>query len=240
MEQQEAKKERRQIPRLDASLWFPHPSEARPDGLLACGGDLSMDRLLLAYTQGIFPWYGLDLPILWFSPPERAIVEPDLFHLPRRLRSWMRQHPFDLRVDTDFAAVIKGCAEAPRRGSSSTWLIPDMQEAYFRLHQAGHAHSVEVYRDNTLVGGVYGISLGAAFFAESMFSLVSNASKVALVFLVQLLQEARFQFIDCQMQNDHLRQFGVHLIPREDYLNRLQHALLQPNCWPAGTFMSPR
>lgn len=213
---------------LGDELLFPSPELARPDGLLAAFGDLSVDRLLLAYASGIFPWYNDDSPILWWSPPQRAVVEPGALHVGRSLRKVLSRGEFEVRYDTAFAQVIEGCATADRPGEAGTWIVPEMQEAYVRLHEAGYAHSVESWQGGQLVGGLYGVSLGGSFFGESMFSRVSEASKVAFVHLAKRLADWEFDLIDCQLMNPHLQRFGAHLIPRREFLRRLLASLERP------------
>lgn len=213
---------------LGEELVFPPVEWSRPDGLLAVGGDLSIERLLLAYQSGIFPWYSDDAPILWWAPPERAVIEPAELHVGRSLRKVIRHGEFDVRFDTAFAAVIHQCARTPRPGQPGTWIVADMQAAYCRLHEAGFAHSVESYKDGRLVGGLYGVSLGGCFFGESMFSHADNASKVAFVALCEQLQAWEFDLVDCQIQNTHLESFGVYTIPRADFMPRLEASLQRP------------
>lgn len=205
---------------------------ARRDGLLAAFGDLSVERLLLAYRSGIFPWYNDDSPILWWSPPQRAVVEPGALHVGRSLRKVLKRGAFEVRFDTAFPEVISGCATAERSveagGEAGTWIVPEMEEAYVRLHEAGYAHSVESWQEGRLVGGLYGVSLGGAFFGESMFSRVPEASKVAFVHLAEQLASWGFDLIDCQLMNPHLQRFGAHLIPRREFLRRLEASLLRP------------
>jgi leucyl/phenylalanyl-tRNA--protein transferase len=214
---------------------FPDPARAEPDGLLAVGGDLSMARVLQAYRAGIFPWYGPRPPILWWSPPERAIILPGEERLSRRTRRALRQLDFELRMDTRFEAVIGLCARTPRPGQDGTWITPAMQRAYLALHRAGYAHSVEVFRGERLVGGLYGLSLGAAFFGESMFSLESYASRAAFEGLCRTAWGWGFQFIDGQLPNPNLQDLGARVVSREEFLERLGQALEQPTrkgLWP--------
>lgn len=218
----------RPIYALGPELVFPPVEWARSDGLLAVHGDLSVERLLLAYQSGIFPWYGEDAPILWWAPPKRAVIEPGALHVSRSMRKVLRRDAFQIRMDHDFAATISGCASSPRPGQDGTWIVDEMQEAYVRLHEAGFAHSVECYRDGALVGGLYGVSLGGCFFGESMFSRVPNASKAALIALCEQLHAWQFDLVDCQIQNDHLAQFGVHQIPRAEFMARLRASLQKP------------
>ncbi len=211
-----------QLPKEHA---FPSPAEADPSGLLAIGGDLSLRRLLLAYCMGIFPWYSQGEPILWWSPDPRLILEPGKIKISRSLRRVLKKGMFHFTMDRDFPAVIKGCAEASRRGEPGTWIVQDMIIAYTRLHTAGFAHSVETWLDGRLVGGLYGVSIGAAFFGESMFSLVSDASKAALVSLAAALRTWNFSLIDCQVTTGHLVSMGAREVPRVEFLERLSRAL---------------
>jgi len=187
-----------------------------PDGLLAVGGDLSVERLLAAYQRGIFPWYSGDQPILWWSPDPRSVLFPDKLHVSRSLRKVLRKQEYKITFDTAFAEVIRACSQ-PRAGDPGTWITDEMQQAYIRLHQAGYAHSIEIWLNGKLVGGLYGIAIGKVFFGESMFSRVTDASKVAFVFLVRQLQRWQFGVIDCQIQSAHLDQFGAELIPRSEF-----------------------
>lgn len=219
--------------RLTKALVFPPCHHADPDGLLAVGGDLSPDRLLLAYRQGIFPWYGMDTPILWWSPDPRLVLFPDELKIPRSLLRVLRKKRFQVTVDRAFPAVIAGCSSVERK-EAGTWIVPEMIGAYVRLHELGYAHSVESWQDGRLVGGLYGIALGRAFFGESMFSRTPDASKVALVHLVGLLARRRFEVIDCQVTTSHLKRFGAREIPRREFLSRLEQALeygTQPGSW---------
>jgi leucyl/phenylalanyl-tRNA--protein transferase len=198
---------------------FPPTSDAlaEPPGLLAIGGELSMERLLTAYSQGIFPWYVAGQPILWWSPAPRAVLLPDAVHVSRRLARTLRSNEFSVSVNQAFAAVISACANTPRRDSAGTWITEEMALAYTRLHQAGFAHSIECWHEQRLVGGIYGVALGQVFFGESMFSLRSNASKVALVHLCQLAQAWDYQLIDCQMETAHLISLGASLWSRDRF-----------------------
>lgn len=213
---------------LGSELFFPPPSSSRPNGLLAVGGDLSPERLLLAYSQGIFPWYEEGLPILWWSPPVRAVLEPGQVHVGRTFRKTLAKCSFEIRYDTQFAWVIKACAEIPRAGQKGTWILKEMQEAYLSLHQKGYAHSVEVYDQGRLVGGLYGIAIGGTFCGESMFSLVADASKIGFFFLTSHLIQLEFDLIDCQIMNPYLSQLGAYEISRNDFLYRLNHSLKKP------------
>ncbi|MDQ2075444.1 leucyl/phenylalanyl-tRNA--protein transferase [Marinimicrobium sp. ABcell2] len=208
-----------QIPWLTAdSLDFPPSSSAlaEPDGLLAAGGDLSPARLLSAYRRGIFPWFEPGQPILWWTPNPRTVVFPDQLHISHSLRKVLRRGDFTVTSDRAFAEVMQACA-APRAGASGTWIGPAMIDAYTELHQMGYAHSVEVWRDEQLVGGLYGLVLGKVFFGESMFSRADNASKVAFTHLARQLAEWRFAVLDCQVASDHLFTLGAQEIAREDF-----------------------
>jgi leucyl/phenylalanyl-tRNA--protein transferase len=211
--------------RIDERLAFPDPSEAEPSGLLAVGGDLSPERLLLAYTMGIFPWYNEGLPILWHSPDPRMAMTPADLHVPRSLAKRMRKSPFELTFDRAFEEVIEACANAPRLDQDGTWITREMIDAYVRLHDLGFAHSAEAWSDGQLVGGLYGVSLGSAFFGESMFTRVSDASKIAFVDLVQHLEGWGFTLVDCQVHTEHLERFGASEWPREVFLQALHAAL---------------
>jgi leucyl/phenylalanyl-tRNA--protein transferase len=213
--------------RLRADLAFPPPSSAEPFGLLAVGGDLSSERLLLGYSLGIFPWYE-EPPILWFSPDPRMLIEPGALHVSRRLRRTLRQGRFELRLDTAFARVIRQCAAVPRAGERGTWLTPEMIEAYVALHEQGFAHSCEAWQGSELVGGVYGVSLGRAFFAESMFHVATDASKAALAALVWQVEAWGFTLFDCQLPTPHLASLGARPWPRARFLAALEHALEKP------------
>lgn len=216
------------IYRLTDEIVFPPPDHAEPDGLLAVGGDLSAERLLLAYRLGIFPWYSDGQPILWWSPDPRVILEPDEFHISRRLGQTLKKRIFKVTFDSSFAEVIRACAASPRKGQNGTWITTEMMEAYIRLHQMGFAHSAESWLDGELVGGIYGISLGRCFFGESMFFSQTNASKVALATLVQQLITWDFHMIDAQVTTEHLIRLGAKEIPRHIFLKRLQAALRYP------------
>jgi leucyl/phenylalanyl-tRNA--protein transferase len=216
------------VVRLGRELVFPHPDASEPDGLLAVGGDLSSERLLLAYSAGIFPWYGEGLPILWHSPDPRAVLRPEALHVSRSLRKLLRRGVYQVRLDTAFARVISRCAEVPRKGGGGTWITADMRDAYVRLHEQGFAHSAEAWQGDRLVGGLYGVSLGAAFFGESMFALRPDASKVAFVRLVETLAAWGFLLIDCQQHTPHLARFGAEAWPRRRFLRELARALEQP------------
>jgi|SRR6185312_4061937 len=200
---------------------FPDPARAmrEPDGLLAVGGDLSPERLLYGYRHGIFPWYDAGLPILWWSPDPRAMIRPDTLHISRSLRRRMRKGGYDIRFDNAFSEVMEGCA-GPRlqHPEGGTWINGEMKEAYGRLHGLGHAHSAEMWQDGALVGGLYGVAVGRVFFGESMFSRVTDASKIVLATLMQHLGRWGYAFMDCQMQTEHLKSMGSSPVPRADFL----------------------
>jgi len=203
--------------RLDERLIFPDPALAEDDGLLALGGDLSVKRLLLAYQNGIFPWYSDETPILWYAPHERFVLFPDALVISKSLRRVLRSGAFTVTVDTAFEKVIRACSAIPRSGEDGTWIIPDMITAYTELHRQGHARSIEVWQNEELVGGLYGVAVGRVFCGESMFSLASNASKVALVQLCLM----GYSLIDCQVYTAHLASMGARMVHREDYLKVL-------------------
>jgi leucyl/phenylalanyl-tRNA---protein transferase len=213
---------------LDEEIKFPHPSIADKDGLLAIGGALSVERLLFAYANGIYPWFDEDSPILWWSPDPRMILFPREFKKSKSLAQTIRRGKFEIRFDSDFKSVIKNCAEAGQREEEGTWIITEMICAYVKLHEMGYAHSVETYVNGTLAGGLYGLSLGKAFFGESMFHLERDASKVALSALVDRCLEWDFHFIDAQQRTEHLRSLGARPIPRSSFLTMLSGALNYP------------
>ena len=214
--------------RLIDELVFPPPDHAEPNGLLAVGGDLRSERLIRAYQLGIFPWYEEGQPILWWSPDPRLILEPEEFHISRRLGRTLKKRKFKVTFDEAFVAVIQACATVLRKGQYGTWITREMQEAYIRLHQLGYAHSAESWFEGELVGGIYGVSLGRCFFGESMFSRATDASKVALATLVRQLEEWGFSMIDAQVTTQHLMSLGAREIPRSLFLQRLEKALSFP------------
>lgn len=213
--------------------WFPDPRLAMrdPNGLLAAGGDLTPERIIAAYHRGIFPWYSEGEPVLWWSPDPRAVLLPDELALSRSLQKTLRKQPFDVRSDTAFRQVMTACA-APRPGQPGTWITQDVLEAYCRLHEMGIAHSVECWANNELLGGLYGISLGKVFFGESMFSHATDASKVALAYLTHQLMRWDYGLIDCQVSSKHLRSLGARDVPRDIFLNMLNHWIQQPAAPP--------
>ncbi|MFA5678544.1 MAG: leucyl/phenylalanyl-tRNA--protein transferase [Pseudomonas sp.] len=218
------------------SLDFPPVTEALldPNGLLAVGGDLRPERLLSAYRQGIFPWYEQGQPLLWWSPDPRTVLAPQAVHLSRSMRKFLRKSRFTVTFDRDFSAVIQACAE-PRDYTAATWITPTMQRAYTELHRRGHAHSVEVWEDDQLVGGLYGVALGKAFFGESMFSRRTNASKTAFIALACHLQHLGCELIDCQMPTDHHNSLGAVEISRADFIDAVHKLSHEPDCWLPGS-----
>lgn len=217
------------IYRLTDDIIFPRPELSEADGLLAVGGDLSEKRLLLAYSLGIFPWYSDAGPILWWSPDPRLILLPEELKVSRSLRQAMDKGLFSITLDTAFERVITSCAEVQRDKQTDTWITSDMIDAYFSLHNSGYAHSVEAWSEGELAGGLYGVSLGGIFFGESMFSLKSNASKVAFVRLVRQLKIWGFTLIDCQVTTRHLISLGARETRRSWFLKTLRRSLKMPS-----------
>ncbi|WP_442891719.1 leucyl/phenylalanyl-tRNA--protein transferase [Dissulfurispira sp.] len=213
---------------LSEKLIFPSPEFSEPDGLLAVGGDLSEERLLLAYSMGIFPWYSEDSPILWWSPDPRLVMIPEELKLSRSLRQVINKNTFKITMDNAFEDVIRSCADVHKKRHSGTWITEEMIDAYINLHNSGFAHSVESWYEGELAGGLYGVSLGGAFFGESMFSKKSNASKVAFVYLVQKSINWGFGLIDCQVTTEHLMSLGAKEVPRAEFMKMLKQALKMP------------
>lgn len=213
---------------------LPDPEESDPRGLVAVGGDLRPSRLLDAYARGIFPWYGEGLPILWHSPDPRFVLEPEALRINRSLRKAIRRQPYRLTLDAAFEQVIRRCAEVPRPDQDGTWITEDMIRAYDQLHALGHAHSVEAWDGDTLVGGVYGVAVGALFCGESMFAAAPDASKIAFVHLVRQLQRWGFALIDCQVYTDHLERFGAVEWARSRFLANLAQLRDRPVTAPAA------
>ena len=225
------------IPWLSDEPVFPPLAAAltEPNGLLAAGGDLAPQRILAAYRRGIFPWYSAEQPILWWSPDPRMVLFPDELKISRSLAKVLRNQAYDVRLDANFAAVIAACANTPRDGQPGTWITIEMRAAYRRLHELGHAHSVEVWMDGQLAGGLYGMAIGRAFYGESMFSLRRDASKIAIAHLCEQLKRLEFGIIDCQMETSHLASLGARPIPRSDFvawLDRLTNTNIAPGPWP--------
>jgi leucyl/phenylalanyl-tRNA--protein transferase len=213
----------RMIPWLDDPADFSNidPALGTPDGLVAAGGELSPEWLLAAYRRGIFPWFNEGDPILWWSPNPRLVLFPPEIRIHRSLRRVLRQQRFEVRIDTDFSAVIAACA-APRKSGDGTWIVPAMQDAYVKMHELGYAHSVECWCEGQLAGGLYGMALGRVFFGESMFSRETDASKAALVHLANLLETKGFAMIDCQMTTSHLLSMGAREIARKRFCALLE------------------
>lgn len=216
---------------------FPNPLIDDVDDIVAIGGDLSPDRLIVAYKNGIFPWYDEHSPILWWSPDPRLILRPEELHVSRRLKRIIKQKKFTITVNQAFEDVINFCSKIKRKDCEGTWLVPEMIEAYINLHKIGYCHSVEAWCEGKLAGGLYGVSIGRVFFGESMFYIVSNASKVAFVWLTLMLKKAKFKLIDCQQVTSHLMKFGAKPINRRRFLIELKKAL-----WlnPPQDLWSPR
>lgn len=202
-------------------LFFPDVSEADEYGILAVGGDLSPERLMLAYRSGIFPWFDNDEPILWWSPPERMVLFPSELKISKSMRNILNKNIFKVTYNKDFRGVISNCSQISRQGQEGTWITAEMIEAYVKLHELGHAKSVEVWQNDELVGGLYGVDLGHVFCGESMFSKVSNASKVAFISLVENLKIRKYKLIDCQVHNDHLESLGAREIERAEFMEIL-------------------
>ncbi|MEB2345110.1 MAG: leucyl/phenylalanyl-tRNA--protein transferase [Deltaproteobacteria bacterium] len=214
--------------RLGSEVAFPPPEEAEASGLLAVGGDLQPERLLLAYSLGIFPWPLVARPLLWFSPDPRMVLEPARLRVSRSLAKTLRSARFEVRLDTCFDEVVRHCAEVRRRDDAGTWITPELAAAYRRLHRLGFAHSAEAWQDGRLAGGLYGVSLGGAFFGESMFTRRPDASKVAFATLVRQLAAWGFDLVDCQVHTDHLARFGAVEWPRARFLAALAATLARP------------
>ncbi|NIP39491.1 MAG: leucyl/phenylalanyl-tRNA--protein transferase [Candidatus Dadabacteria bacterium] len=219
---------------LSDDLIFPNPRLADSSGFLAVGADLSIERLLLAYENGIFPWYSEDQPILWFSPDPRLVLFPDKFTVSRSLKKTINKKLFEVKFDSNFEEVIVECSKIERKNQDGTWITNDMIDAYINLHNKGYAHSVETYSDGKLAGGLYGVSLGGAFFGESMFHKMKDASKVALYYLIEKLKDWQFDFIDSQVVTEHMKSLGAEEISRNRYLKLLKKTLCKETksgCW---------
>jgi leucyl/phenylalanyl-tRNA--protein transferase len=213
---------------LSDTIEFPPPHLASEDGLLAVGGDLSQERLLLAYRMGIFPWFSDNEPILWWSPDPRLVLYPHEIKISKTLKKIIKKETFRVTMDLAFNEVINQCAQVRLQKNQGTWIIEDIIKAYLRLHESGFAHSVEVWCHGKLAGGLYGVSLGKCFFGESMFNNISNASNIALVKLVEYLEKLSFDLIDCQVTTEHLIRFGAREIPRTLFLKQLEKSLNAP------------
>lgn len=213
------------IYRLDEKeIWFPMPSEAEEDGLLAVGGDLSLGRLLLAYSNGIFPWFDPGDEILWWCPHKRYIIRPSEIHISHSMKKFIRHHDIGIKLNRDFADTMHRC-RLQREFKEGTWISDEMEAAYGRLHRAGYATSVESFIDGELAGGLYGVSIGKCFFGESMFSIKENGSKLALIFLARFLEDKSFNMIDCQFHTDHLESMGGCYISYEEYCKLLEEGI---------------
>jgi leucyl/phenylalanyl-tRNA---protein transferase len=222
------------IYQLSEELVFPHPENAVEDGILAVGGDLSTERILIAYQNGIFPWYNEGDPIIWWSPDPRCVLYTDELKVSKSMRSLFKKNEFRVTVDHEFKQVMAVCKTTPRLGQDGTWINTEMQQAYFELHNLGFAHSVEVWKEDELVGGLYGIFIGRCFFGESMFAKQSNASKYGFITLVNALKEAGVELIDCQTTTPHLLSLGAKEIDRNDFLDHLDGNCFREdtqNCW---------
>jgi leucyl/phenylalanyl-tRNA--protein transferase len=207
---------------LTKELFFPPVEEASYEGILAVGGDLSIERLQLAYQNGIFPWFDADEPILWWSPSERMVVYPHDYKVSKSLRNIINRGIFQVTINKDFDAVISNCQKVERKGQDGTWITEDLIKSYTELHKMGKAMSFEVWQNNELVGGLYGVDLGHVFCGESMFSLVPNASKVAFVKLIEYLKNNNYKLLDCQVHNDHLEKLGAFEISRDTFIRILK------------------
>lgn len=207
---------------LTKELYFPPVDEASYEGVLAIGGDLSIERLLLAYQNGIFPWFNDDEPILWWSPSERMVVVPQMYKASKSIRNLLNQNKFKVTFNQNFAEVIRNCQQIERKGQDDTWISEDIIASYTKLHEMGIAKSVEVWQNSELVGGLYGVDLGHVFCGESMFSKVSNASKIAFVTLIKHLKENNYLLLDCQVHNDHLEKLGAFEISRDTFMRVLK------------------
>jgi len=207
---------------LSEDLVFPPVQLANKDGLLAVGGDLSLERLLLAYKSGIFPWYSKGEPIIWYSPDPRMVLYPDQLKVSKSMRKFIRKGEFKITFNQNFYEVIANCKSIPRNDQGGTWITDEMQRAYINLHNKGYAKSVEVWRDSEIVGGLYGIDLGTVFCGESMFSKVNNTSKLAFIFLIEKLKKEKYELVDCQVYNKHLASLGAQEISRKEFLRYLE------------------
>lgn len=213
---------------LSKNLYFPPVEQANHEGILAIGGDLSTERLLLAYRSGIFPWFSPGDPIVWWSPNPRFVLYPEKIKVSKSMKQLFKKQAFQVTLDKNFDEVIKNCGSIKREGQFGTWITGEMQAAYCKLHALGYAHSVEVWYNDRLVGGLYGVSLGKCFFGESMFSRMSNASKYGFITLTKILQEKEFKLIDCQVHTEHLESLGAEFVERNQFMDELQIALQAP------------
>lgn len=217
------------IYRLPEEIVFPNPELSEEDGLLAVGGDLSMERLLLAYSNGIFPWYNPGEEILWWCPKPRFILIPEEIKISKSMRKIIKKNKFKVTFNNDFESVISNCKGIREESHEGTWITDEMKEAYINLHNHGYALSVETYENDELVGGLYGVIIGKCYFGESMFSKVSNASKIALITLAERLKELNFEFIDCQVYTEHLESMGAKMVPWKQFKNLLHKGIYVQN-----------
>lgn len=218
--------------KLTDDLVFPPPHLAEPDGLLAIGGDLTPQRLLLAYSSGLFPWFNEGQPPLWWCPDPRCIFEPEEIHLSKSLLKTLRRGLFRVTSDQDFPAVIRACASVRQNQGEETWITEQLASSFMTLHEMGYAHSIECWQESELVGGLYGVCLGRCFFGESMFYTSRDSSKVALAHLLRMAGEKDFELVDCQLPNSHLASLGAKEVPRSDFLARLQNGAVKPSVSP--------
>ena len=209
---------------LDDELWFPNANDALPDGLLAIGGDLSIERLILAYRNGIFPWFDDDVP-MWWSPDPRFVLYPEELRISKSMKQLLKKEPFEFKVNTSFEKVITNCQQKPRKDQDGTWITQEVRAAYIQLHKLGYAHCAETWQEEELVGGMYGIKMGTVFFGESMFSHRSNASKYAFIKYMQILQAEGVQLIDCQIHTNHLESLGARMMPRPEFINKVKELI---------------
>jgi leucyl/phenylalanyl-tRNA--protein transferase len=207
---------------LNGKMWFPPVEDALPDGLLAVGGDLSAERLLLAYRKGIFPWFDGNIP-LWWSPNPRFVLFPAELKVSKSMKALLRKGAFDFTIDTAFSEVIKACKETERSKQDGTWITDEVENAYNHLHELGYAHSAEVWQNNELAGGLYGVRIGNFFFGESMFSHVSNASKYAFIKYIEVLKNEGLELVDCQVYTEHLESLGARMVQRKQFINYIKH-----------------
>jgi len=212
---------------LSKELYFPPVEEATYEGIVAVGGDLSVDRLLLAYNNGIFPWFDADEPILWWSPSERMVVNPHDYKISKSMRNILNRNIFEVTINKDFQSVIKNCQKIERKGQDGTWISDEIIKSYTKLYQLNKAMSFEVWQNQELVGGLYGVDLGHVFCGESMFSKVSNASKIAFIKLIEYLKNNHYKLLDCQVHNDHLEKLGAFEISRNSFIKILKNANLK-------------
>ncbi|MDY0131331.1 MAG: leucyl/phenylalanyl-tRNA--protein transferase [Desulforegulaceae bacterium] len=217
---------------LTSRVSFPPPEYADKSGLLAMGGDLKPERILAAYKMGIFPWFDDSSPYLWWSPDPRAVLFIKDFHIPKSLKKTIKKQKFSVSLDRDFELVIRMCADVRIKNNQETWITEEMAEAYIKLYKAGYAHSVEVWNNNKIAGGLYGVSIGNVFYGESMFTLESDASKTGFVYLVKQLEKWEFPMIDCQVKTDNLKRFGAKEIPRRFFLTYLEELADEGNLPP--------